>query len=104
LVDRSSDIGTAWNSSATAGEEQATDLRLVRPETETAANNGNGSGKNRRKAKKSTNKEKADTGPTSSPPAKTKKSKRVPTYDSKGVSPGEDLDTTGWSGDYNLPK
>jgi putative transposase len=103
-IDRSSDIGTAWNSSATAGEEQATDLKLVRPENETAGNNGNGSGKNLKKAKKSTNKERVDPESASSPQASGKNTKPVSPNASAPASPVEDLDMTGWRGDYSLPK
>jgi putative transposase len=104
LVDRSSDIGTPWNSPAAAGEEQATNLKLVRPENETAASNGNGSDKNLKKAKKSTERKKADTELPSSPQEKSKNTNAVAPHVSVPASLVEDLDMTGWSGDYNLPK
>jgi len=104
LVDRSSDIGTAWNSAAAAGEEQATNLKLVRPENETAASNGNGSDKNLKKAKKSTDRKKADTELPSSPQEKSKNTNAVALNVSGPASPVEDLDMTGWSGDYSLTK
>jgi putative transposase len=104
LVDRTSDIGTTWNSSAAAGEEQATNLKLVRPQNETTASNGSGSDKNLKKAKKSTDKKKADTELPSSPQEKSKNTNAVAPHVSGPTSPVEGLDMTGWSGDYSLPK
>jgi len=79
-------------------------LKLVRPENETAASNGNGSDKNLKKAKKSTDKKKADTELPSSPQEKSKNTNAVALNVSGPASPVEDLDMTGWTGDYNLPK
>lgn len=104
LVNRTSDLGIQLKSSDTSGEEQATNLKLVRPENETAASNGNDSDKNLKKAKKSTDKKKADTELPSPPRQKSKNTNAVAPHVSVPASPVEDLDMTGWSGDYNLPK
>src|SRR5260370_1194030 len=104
LVDRSSDIGTPWNSSAAAGDEQATNLKLVRPENEITALNGNDSDKNLKKSKKSTNKKKSDNQSPSPPREKSKNTNAVAPHVSLPAPPVEDLDMTGWRGDYNLPK
>jgi putative transposase len=102
LVNRTSDLGIKLKSSDTSGEEPATNLKLVRPEGENAANNGNGTGKNRKNSKKSPAKKKSETKSTASLQTKTKTT--IPSPTSASASPDEDLDMTGWSGDYNLPK
>ncbi len=100
LINRTSDIGNPWNSSVTEGEEKATNLKLVRPETETPASNGNGVRKNLKKAKKKMAKPEAD----ALAEAKSETTHQISPEPSTPESPGEDLDMTGWSGHYNLPK
>lgn len=106
FAERTSDLGTPWSGSVTVGEEQTTNLKIVRNENETAPVIENGRGK-KGKTKKKATKKRSDNQPESSPEATNitarqmpKKSVRVRSSD----SPGENLDMTGWSGDYNLPK
>lgn len=96
LEQRTSDLGIELKSSDTSDEELATDLKLVRPEDENASQNGNGTGKNRKNGKKSPDKK--------SEPLQTSEETTTPSLASAPASPDEDLDMTGWSGDYNLPK
>lgn len=104
LDHRTSDIGTAWNSSHATGEDQATNLKLVQPETETLGNNGNGTGKNGKRPKKKANNIKAKPEKTEPPQANDESTNRVLPKAAAPESQGEDLDMTGWTGDYNLPK
>src|SRR6266849_133664 len=96
LVNRTADLGIDLKSSDPLGEEPVTDLKLVRPEGENAANNGNGTGKGRKNNKKFPAKK--------SEPLQTNKETATPAPTSAPASPDEDLDMTGWSGDYDLPK
>jgi putative transposase len=107
LAGRTSDVGTTCSASAAAGEEQATNLKLVQPVNATAAANANGNGKIRKTKKKSAGKQKSDTETASAPETTdvtaNQESQEMPQAHPTEM-PGEDLDMTGWTGDYNLPK
>lgn len=97
LVDRASDFGIELKSSDVSTVELATNLKLVRPEDENASHKGNGTGKNRKSSGKSTDKKKSE-------PPQTNEETSNPSPTCEAASCDEDLDMTGWSGDYNLPK
>ena len=102
-TERTSDIGIRWDSTAPKGEEKATNLKLVRPENEPTANNGNGTGKAGKKPNKSDVTKKVDGESTGQ--AETEDNKKVSSaLDSTTPPVDQDLDMTGWSGDYNLQK
>lgn len=101
LVDRSSDLGVEWNAADSPKDEEVTDLKLVRPEVEPAGRNGNGTGKKNNKTKKTDKsvakkRSKAEVAST----VRTEKQPTAPVPDSAA----EELDMTGWSGDYDLSK
>ena len=98
LVDRTSDFAAEKSSTVDPPKDgHITDLRLVDPEVAKAPSNGNGAGTSDKKSKKSAKKTKS----------KTDSPAPLPVSD-KNIAPSpsltEDLDMTGWSGDYNLPK
>jgi putative transposase len=107
-VDRTSDLETPWSASVTEGEEQPTNLKLVRSDNATAVDDdANSLGKKSKTKKKSADKKRSDAETptpleTTNDTAKRKSRKSPRTSPSE--SPGEDLDMTGWSGDYTLPK
>lgn len=107
LSGRTSDLGTPWSASVTDGDEQSTNLKLIRNEKATPADGENVHRKNRKTKRKSPDNTMSDAEPASVPEAtkdtvKQELRKSPRNYTKK--SPGEDLDMTGWSGDYNLPK
>lgn len=101
LVDRSSDLGVEWNATDLPKDEEVTDLKLVRPEVDPAGSNGSGTGKKNKKTQESVNsvtKKRSKAEVVSTVP--TKKQPAAPAPDSAD----EELDMTGWSGDYDLSK
>ncbi len=101
FIERTSDVGTPWNASGDEGEQPATNLKLVKPAEATEPAESNGRIKNRKAKKDSVNKKKSNTVPASSADVLDKAAK--PTLPSPEETE-EDLDMTGWTGDYNLPK
>jgi putative transposase len=101
LSDRTSDFAAEGNPTDPAKDQQVNDLKLVRPEVEPVPSNGNGTGKNRKNSKKVSTKKKSPTASFS--PSHTAKDSNQ-SLTSASASPDEDLDMTGWTGDYNLPK
>lgn len=98
LIDRTSDFDADRNSAADPPrDEQVADLKLVRPEPEKTPSNGNGAGKSDKKSKKPRKKTKSKTESAAPSPLSDENTAPSPSLT-------EDLDMTGWSGDYNLPK
>ena len=100
LANRSADFGSAYEASRDVETKAESNLKLVKPENEPAREAPN----ENRKGSKSCRKPKKER-PTSKPLAK--KAKRVLKTKSRrstAESVSEELDMTGWSGDYNLPK
>jgi len=90
-----------WTISFTAKDEEVTDLKLVRPEVEPVGRNGNGTGKKNKKTEKTDKsvakkRSKAEVAFR----VQTEKQPTAPVPDSAA----EELDMTGWSGDYDLSK
>jgi putative transposase len=100
------DIETQWNPTDPDSKEEPTNLQLVRPEENpAAARSPMSSGKNRKTKKQPANK-KSDAKPHSNSGTKKK-----PANNETGKQtsmpvdqPDEELDMTGWSGNYNLAK
>lgn len=96
--ERSSDIGTEWPPCETTDEQKPTNLKLVRQDE--ACKISARLSKNHRKSKRAV-KEKLQ--PKASEDPKTSNAAAKPPKRSKTKS-DDDLDMTGWSGHYNLPK
>jgi hypothetical protein len=97
-------IETQWNPTDTDGKEEPASLQLVRPAENLAADLGaTSSGKNRRVTKqlgeKSAKHDSKSGTKKKSAKQKTSKHTPIPT-----AQPDDELDMTGWSGDYTLPK
>ncbi len=107
VVERTSDIGTPWSAFAPEGEEQAKDLHLVRSENATATVvdtncQGKSCKKQRSSAKKRSNAQ--PLSPSEATDNATNHESQEDLHTCPSELPEEDLDMTGWSGDYNLPK
>ena len=100
------EIETQWNPTETDSKEEPTNLQLVRPEENpAAASSPMSSGKNRKTKKQPANKQ-SDAKPNSNSgtkkkPANNETGKKTPMPVDQ---PDEELDMTGWSGNYNLAK
>lgn len=102
-ITRTSDIGIPWNTPLPPGDEEPTNLELVRTEDAAKTNGGSNSQSKQRKKKRAL-----------APKKKAKATKALNEMDEStpeqtasgrtGESSGDELDMTGWSADYNLPK
>jgi len=99
LVDRTSDFAAEISSTVDPPKDgHITDLRLVDPEVAKTPSNGNGAGTSDKKSKKSAKKTKSKTDSPAPLPVSDRNTAPSPSLTD------EDLDMTGWNGDYNLPK
>ncbi|MGZ5434547.1 MAG: Mu transposase C-terminal domain-containing protein [Pyrinomonadaceae bacterium] len=101
LADRSSDIGNSHQASSDVTTKPEPNLKLVKSDEEAALEVSDGKSKQSKACRSSNGKKK----PSSKRVAK--KAKRVlknTSISSAAESVSEDLDMTGWSGDYNLAK
>lgn len=104
-ISRTSDIGIPWTAEVPPGEEQSTNLKLVRTE-DAAINDEGGHGKQSKKKKTLARKKKAETvtalALTANDIAGHAPSQIATSSTSESLA--EELDMTGWSADFNLPK
>ncbi len=100
LADRSADFGSAYKANSDVEPNSEPSLKLIKSDSETALEIPN---KKRNKAKPGRSSKKKEK-PTSKVVKTAKRDSKKTSSSPAAGSLGEELDMTGWSGDYNLPK